>query len=524
MAAPTETVSKLQADLDQYIKPREQVNYIRRILALQLGSYTGERPAVPPLSLADSTRDVSPSTEVKGVQKEYLEALHANIAARRQFDEALQAGRPKDDLQSKPLSVGSELLEERLALLKLRQKRECLLAIQQSLHCLAEKPASAQNFLDTEEIFHGATALPSVPEAVINSFVAEQSTAQPDLQVRINQLGKTVLRAKLLLKQEERLLAEARARSKSKPDVVSNGAKLEALNTTRNELINWIETELSKASADEPDGSAEDTRHTHGPRSEDDQATIATQLRQIQDKYARCLAARKDLLALATRNPQPSIPPPAQPTSSAKHGYDDDPEPGNYLLTPYVEALLSISRHQKAAITHKSHMNSVLSKQSKDTGQILVHLAEESQLLPSYPMKDSLRRRSAIRNEMTTKSSDRPNISTLTKPWVFAADSAKIATLEAVAETIEGGQIALENSMKSLQSIDHLLGQGEDAVVDETTAVEPPDEDVWMSSEENKAAAARKHSQKKAGPSRQKGDPWSQLHGNLGLIGHGDED
>ncbi|KND90241.1 hypothetical protein TOPH_05103 [Tolypocladium ophioglossoides CBS 100239] len=518
MAAPTETIPKLQANLEQYIKPREQVNYIRRILALQLGSYTGERPAVPPLSLTYSTRDVSASPEVKGVQKEYLEALHANIAARRQFDEALQAGRPKDDLQSKPPSLGPELLEERLALLKLRQKREGLLVIQQSLDRLSEKPASTQSFLDTEEIFHDATALPIVPKTIINSFVAEQSAAQPDLQVRVNQLEKAVLRAKLLLKQEERLLAEARARSKSKPDVVSNGAKLEALNTTRNELINWIETELGKASAG--DESAEGTRHTRGPGTEADQATIATQLRQIQDKYARYLAARKALLALATHNPQPSIPPPTQQTGSAKHGDDDDSEPGNYLLTPYVEALLSISRHQKAAIIHKSHMSSVLSKQNKDTCQVLGHLAEESHLLPSYPLKDSLRRPSGIRNEMPTESSDRPDISTRIKPWVVAADSAKIATLEVVAETIEGGQIALENSMKSLQDIDHLLGQGEGEVAD----IEPVDEDVWLSSEGNRAAAARKHSEKKAGPSRQKGDPWSRLHGNLGLISHGDED
>ncbi|PNY23607.1 Uncharacterized protein TCAP_06436 [Tolypocladium capitatum] len=525
MASPAETISKLQAGLEQYIKPREQVNYIRRILALQLGSYTGERPAVPPLSLADnSTHHVNAGTEVKGVQKEYLEALHANIAAHRQFGEALQAGRPKDDPQSKPPSIGSELLEERLALLKLQQKRECLLAIQRSLDCLAENLPFAQSLLDTDEIFQDATALPSVPGAVINSFVAKQSSAQPDLQVCVNQLEKVVLRAKLLLKQEERLLAEARARSKSKPDVVSNGAKLEALNTTRNELINWIETELSKASADEPDENAQDTGHTRGPGSEADQATIVTQLRQIKDKYIRYVAARKTLLALATHNPQPSIPPPTQQTSSTKHGNDDNPEPGNYLLKPYVEALLSISRHQKAAIAHKSHMKSVLSKHNKDTCQVLGHLAEESQLLPSYPMKDSLRRRSGIRDEISNKVSDRPDISACIKPWVFAADSAKIATLEAVAETIEGGQIALENSMKSLQDIDHLLGQGEDAVADETAAIEPSDKDVLLSSEGNKAAATRRHSEKKAGPSRQKGDPWSRLHGNLGLIGHGDED
>ncbi len=45
------------------------------------------------------------------------------------------------------------------------------------------------------------------------------------------------------------------------------------------------------------------------------------------------------------------------------------------------------------------------------------------------------------------------------KSWVFAADSAKIATLESVAEKVEEGQLALEDSMKILGEVDRLLGR-----------------------------------------------------------------
>lgn len=149
---------------------------------------------------------------------------------------------------------------------------------------------------------------------------------------------------------------------------------------------------------------------------------------------------------------------------------------------------------------------------------MLDRLAEESHLLPSHPMKDSLRRRSGIRNEMAAKPPDGPAISTHIRPWVFTADAAKIATLESVAETIEGGQVALENCMKTLHGIDHLLCQDSEAEAPDGGAAEPS-EDVWLS-EEGKAASARKHSEKTTGPTPQKGDPWSRLHGNLGFIGN----
>lgn len=520
MTAPAELIPQLQSGLEPYVKPREQVNYIRRILALHLGSCTGDEAAVQPLSVVDSTRDVDANAEeLRGVQKEYAVALQANVVARRQF-EAVQAGSLDIHPPQTTPSSASQFLDGHLALLRLRQKRECLLAIQRSLDRLNEKPASRQSLLDTASVFRGATALPSVPKAVVNSFVAERSTAQPDLESRVHQLEKAVLRAKLQFKQEERLLAETKARCKSRSEVVSNGAKLEALSTTRNELISWVEAELSKASAEEAEESADSLPLGRDCQPGDGQAAVTAQLGQISQKYASYVAARKDVLALVSRQQQPSISPPGQQATPLEHVDNADSKPADHFLIPYVEALLSISSHQKTMISHKSHASTVLKKQVDESRQALDRLAEESQLLPSYPLKNSQRWRSGMVSETTKSSKRSEGISSHIRPWVMAADSAKIATLEAVAETIEGGEVALENCIKSLQIIDRLLGQGADQETGDADPAQPSDK-VGPSSG---GASVGKQSNNKIGPRQQKGDPWSRLHGNLGLIGHDESD
>lgn len=414
---------------------------------------------------------------------------------------------------------GFNPLEEHLAILKLQQKRQKLSIVRKYLDQLVDQPAASPGFLDMDQTFDGTPALPSVPKEVVNSLVAEKSVAAPDLRTQASQLEKIVLRAKLLLRQEEKLLEEAKARSKSRPDVVSNGVRIKALNATRNELINWIESELSNASGEETDvGPEAGTGGKENPAA--DQTTIQTGLAEIKEKYARYLESRKDLLSLVSTRPQPSAVPDLKPSTPRTTPEAASP-PINHLLVPYIERLLTLSRNQKTLIAQKSHVNATLSKQTKEAYQGLGHLAEESQLLPAHPMKDSLRRRSGLMEELTSKKSDAPDISNRVKPWVFASDAAKIANLESVAETIEGGQWALEGSMNALQELEALLGLSK-SEAGKTADEEPRDEDVWMATSGTKNTGARKHTDKQKMPERVPGDVWSGLHGNLGLIGQED--
>ncbi|KFH44520.1 hypothetical protein ACRE_046870 [Hapsidospora chrysogenum ATCC 11550] len=520
MAETPEAVRKLQNGLEPYIKPREQANYIRRILALHLASHSQDGPLSQPLALAAQRHDnVASATDAKGLHREYLDALRANTAARRQFEDVVQARPGRPELFTTDSSA-SNPLDERLAILKLQQKRQKLSAVRKYLDQLVDQPAAAPCFLDAEQIFKGAPPPPSVPKEVVNSLVAEKSAAAPDLRSQANQLEKVVLRTKLLLRQEEKLLGEAKARSRNRPDVVSNGAKLEALNATRTELISWIESELGNASAEEPNDETEARTVSEG-NPEADQSTIEAGLLEIKQKYARYLESRRNLLSLVSARPRPCAVPDLKPnmpqTTPAVA-----PPPTNHLLIPYIERLLSLSRNQKALITQKSHLKSTLNKQAEHAYEGLGHLAEESQLLPAYPMKESLRRRSGLMEALTSKKSDVPDISSRIKPWVFASDSAKIANLESVAETLEGGQVALEGSIKALQELEALLGVGESETAKNAEEDEPGEDDVWLATGGAKDKGPRKHTDKPKAPERKPGDIWSSLHGNLGLIGQED--
>ncbi|PHH78417.1 hypothetical protein CDD80_6922 [Ophiocordyceps camponoti-rufipedis] len=487
MAGPDELIARVQAALDPFVKPREQVNYIRRILALHLASY-GDGPGVPPLALNESTGPGGVGNELKGVYRDYVEALEANTSARRQFDAELQAVRHDDQTRNEPACHDSDVLDGYLTLLKLQQKRECLLAVQRSLQSLAEVAASRQSLLDTQHVADAAPALPAVPESVVNGMVTEKSTAQPDLHSRVHDAEKALLRACFLLRQEKKLLAESRTRF-GNVQGVDVGAKLQALSATRAELIAWIEAELNKASVQDSDGLEDSLGRNQSIHS---QSAITTKLHEISQKYAAYVAARREVVDLASTRWQPSISPPHQPSTFSTYADDVDPTPVEHLLAPHVETLLSISKQQKNMVAHKVHSSTVLNKQTRAICQALDRLEEESQLLPSYPMKNPPPQVGGTHNHSFGSPNQR-QMSTYAMPWAMAADSAKISTLEAVAEAIEGGQIALEGSMRSLEDIDKLLGR---------------------------SMANKEHTD--GDMSRQQADdPWSCLHGDVDRIDAG---
>ncbi|KAI8276286.1 hypothetical protein COL154_000770 [Colletotrichum chrysophilum] len=505
-------IEKVQASLQPYIKPREQVAYIRRALALHLQACGQPGPIQSPLSLIDASCTITPTKEARGLQREYLRALDANIKARNDYENTRNDTATPPPSRSKIVDPRDQL-EDHIALVKLRQKQQRLQTVQKYLDLLVRQPAASPDFLDLEVVFRDSPPLPDVPTAVVNSFTVTNSSATTDLSGLAGQLEKVVLRAKLLLQREEQLLQDVRQRTGELAGQVSDEAKAHALDTTRAELINWIETELSKAS-----GEGEDDSYSQRNGQPADKTNIDEKLVEIRDKYTRYTAARKSLLHMVSDETQPILRPGGE-AAGASQSEEIPPAPTTHLLIPYLEKLLALSREQKGMIAHKSHVNNVLSKQAKETQQALDHLAEESQLLPEHPMPKP-RPRSGFADDFASAVSEKQAMSERVKPWVFAADSAKIATLEAVAEKIEEGQVALEGSMSALQEVDRLLGQNQsekDAVGDTT------EEDIWLTQGSASQTGARRHGAHQRKESAVKsGDIWSAIHGDLGLIGHED--
>jgi len=524
-----DTIQYIQESLEPYIKPREQVSHIRRILSLHLQSFTEKAQPGGPLALVDESATAIVAKETRGLEREYLKALAANLKARREFETVRKAHSVElaaSHHGKKKLGHPEKLLEDQLTLIKLRQKSARLETLHKHLDILSRQPASSDDFLDMEYVFSDCRPLPVVPRKMVDSFTAiDMGTGEVDLAGLASQLDKVLLRSKLLLRREEQLLEEVRSRTTIDTEHVGDEAKLHALEMTRNELIQWIETELGKASGeDSPDKSQDEIADTEGGRAiEEDQKQkvakrqVLERLEEVNLKYESYVASRKDLImALAQPLPAPKISTtePHESTAAAASSR----EPIDHLLTPYLDRLLAISREQKALISHKSHFSITLAKQLKEACQAVDHLAAESQLLPKFPVPGSQGlKRGGLMDDLSTGPSERPDLSSRVKPWVVAADSAKIATLEEVAEKVEEGQIALEGSMAALAEIDKLLGKGPPKPVDK--GLDEAGEDIWLDTDKaggkNKK---RRHVEKKAGEGHS-GDIWSILDGGVGLVG-----
>ena len=539
---------QIQKLLEPYIFPREETAYRRRILAAHLESCVGDGTLLSPLALVQPLRSVNIPPEARGLHKEYLKALNANISARAEYAKVqaeisrdAKAGSAAPGTHTVSDTGASNPLENHLLKLKLQRKQERLRTVEKHIASLNHKPAASAALLDPEEILRDTPPLPDVPHDLVESLVLGDSTGKANLTDLIDRLEKQVLRAKLLLKSEEKLLNAAKARSTVRPEDVDDHAKLHALNTTRTELINWMETELSKVPADDED-STDDAVPTATAQPPVDSSHTDDQLAGIRAKYDQYLAARKSLLHLVSQQPPPPPPPPPamlpNPAQDPTATTAAAPQPATYLLTPYLEQLLLLAREQKALIAQKSHQNTALAKQLKDTAQLLDHLADESNLLlpshtaPGTTSSAGQRRKpgfaeglgAAAAPQTTLLASDR------VRPWVYAAESAKIATLEAVAEKIEEGQVALEGSMVLVREMELVLGRSLGGDAGEggqrgNVREEDDNSDIWLA--EGKPSrggvAGRRHGRKESRAAGPDTDLWGFLDGSLGLLKGGEE-
>lgn len=505
-----EAAQAIKSALEQHVRPREEAEHIRRVLALNLQSCYENGPQAGPLALAEQDCVIK-TTDVRGTQREYLKALHTNIKAQRAYEEAANQNRIAKEVRSPGPKAADDVaarLQDHVTAIKVRRKQEKLQTIEKYLDILAQKPAADPQYTKSETIFRDAQRLPEVPKSVIGGFAVDKDSTKSDLKSLVDRLEKAVLRSKLLLKKEEQLLQAVRSRSTATSGRLSNASRLAALNATRNELITWMEAELGKASG--PDEGQGGTSTDFQSSEKLDKAHADEQLALIKERYANYVAMRKNLIQLVAQCPQPTIKPPVD--SKAKRQSDVTlPAPSSHLIIPYVERLLSVSYEQKASIAQKAHLNNVLAKQTEITDRALSHLAEESQLLPEHATTRQQGFGDDLAGEAGHKTSSR------IQTWVNAADSAKLATLENVAEKIEQGQIALEGSTAYLSEIDQLLGRSTmqrdiDADGDSTM------DDIWLAEGGTPQKSMNMPTRTGTGTNQDRRDVWSVLNGGLGLI------
>lgn len=473
-------IKKAQKSLEPYIKQRNEAARIRRVLASHLNCHINqdnEHSLARPLSLLNTTSNVdAPEQSIRGLHKEYLRCARANVQARNEFASISKGHRQANEDEGFRTRVvssqdgSSTTIESFLEVVRQRQKHERLRIVQDYIDALCQKPSSTPEHLDPRIVLKDVETLPKVPPEVLNAPTISQSLGRIDLNGLMDQLEKSVLRAKMLLKNEQKLLEKVRTRND--PSSESYRGRLQALGSTRNELISWIEAELVRAG--ETSSTVDD--HSVAGTSTRGKDYIDAQLASIHRQYSRYAKSRQKLILAATgrlETPPVAVEDEENVSTTVKEPYISN---GVQIVFPYLEQMVAISNDQKAIIQQKSHLSISLAKQLKETNQGLDRLAEESHLLPSHPMSSaaSTQRHAEVPISFGDEisSHEKPDSARRAQAWVFAAESAGKATELSILGTLEEGGSAVENAHQTLEHLQRLLGN----VTDSTPKVGG---DIW---------------------------------------------
>jgi hypothetical protein len=500
----------LQDALGAYLRPRDEVTHIRRVLAVHLNECLQVQTSqdASPLALQTLSAGGGPERNpvARGLQREYLQAVRAHAQA---LEEYAAAGAPPSSMPApaaRPGRDGAGLLEAQLALARLREKQRRLEVAERYVGKLGQQTAAEPDFLSPARIFAGASPLPEVPAEVMQGFADGNNGGELEVQQTISRLERSVFGAKMLRMREATLLAEAQKVHATAGGRSASSARARALMAVRDELIGWIESKLPQTSAaeedEDEDAEQEPCAEEYTPEPQEEQ------LARVAQKYEEYLSSRRALLHLLSQQaPAASSTRPSRSgdvTETAKSTNASSASATLHLL-PYIENLLGEAHKQKLLIQHKGNLNVALARQLKETCQNLDHQAEESQLLPAHRPRPgvALRRNPTLGDDLSSMES--LDCTSRVKPWAFAADSAKIATLEAVMERVEEGQTSIEQGMENLDEIDRLLGRGGKAIGSDAESPGP----LGHPAAQNMSSAAGQP---------EVSDIWAVLKGDLGLL------
>ncbi|KAJ1331362.1 hypothetical protein MN608_04821 [Microdochium nivale] len=465
--------------------------------------------------------------------------------------------------QASPNVQDSEVIALQLQVNALEEKRSRLGIFLGALDRLETLPAAEPEFLHPSAVFRACGPLPEMPGALMEGFTRDSSAPQHEIETMMRGLHKAVLRNKLLAQREKRKLDAMRERGAGRggladPSALPAEVQLHALTAVKDHLIGWIEAQLMEA-GDEEEVDDDDVGQNSGSglpqrssgtaaktSNQKGEADLDTQLADIQREYSEHINLRKEVAMLLAETegvsqeleqfrgmritedpaPQQSSKPPASLSQSPAFN-----PPAVLMLTPYLEKLQASAREQKALVQEKSHINSAVTRQQQHMSQVIHDLVEESQLLRAYPNAtalDAANHRSSRRSSSNTRRSfadatrkggsttSKTSVSKQVEPFVYAADSAKIATLEAVVDKIELGQMAVDEAMGRLGEVRRFLNKT-DADNDDDAGTRGNRRDS-VQIQATPGHRRRITEGKIIIADQQEKSIWSKLDGNLGLI------
>ena len=511
----------------------EETVKIRRLLTLYLASlitFPDERPSHFQLCNPETALEVkSIPREVIGLRRQYLKEVQANIKARHDYQDLLAQRAGPDETGEDVADVGDGLarLETHLRLLQLRKRREEVQITQHYLEKLKEtNPAKDGGFHFKQHPIDEDVTTASLQTPL---EIDDGSTGRDSTEALMKKLERAVIRAKYQLEREERLLAEVKARhpKDSSTDQDNDpGPRLNALAATRDELVRFLEEKMSSDSI-EYDNSAHSAVE-NGAVSALDREQVQE---EIQAEYEKYLTARRRLLDVASIALSASGGSGSHDTLYGKDTEVVDNRVGAPLpaitqpalsALPFVgEQLLPLLRNQRAHALQRSYTSKVLNTERRKALDSLDLLADESHLLPAYPI---MARQARFKNVVSAlggpkkpdhamvDAEDTDEMIKRVEAWEFAAEEASKAGDGFVMDKVNYGNERLDGAEGSLALLDKLLGKDPQKLA---AAGHGGDEaDIWL---EAAGADTENAQNRRARPIQQESGPWVGLNGTVGL-------
>ncbi|KAI2699541.1 hypothetical protein DTO013E5_4429 [Penicillium roqueforti] len=510
--------------LAPYVRSRQETLHIRQALTSYLRSFIefndqSSDLAQSHLSLCASTDAVTNvkriPADLPGLRKDYLKALAANVAARKEFALASedvaslrrQRTAPKAPSDDADMQEPGTELREYLALLRDRRRHTKLQVFQNYLEEIRTRDSGS-----VEDVGNNSEQI-LLPEA--DAEVGRNDT-ETGLDELVHSLERAVVCAKAQLDRQKQLFEKAKAQHD--PQAETADTKAQALQRTRDELVQWVEERL--VGQGDPDESL--LQELPPEDIEEAQRGLENRKIQIAEQYAAYLQARRDLLDAASRACQPvnlTQKPPSRTTNKIELSTAEMPPPNPIDVLLYTnETLVPLYKSQKSLALQRSYLSGLLSKEKSTTLRALNRLSDESHLLPEYPIlarQPRFKHTPTLGSRIQTQTSEQTpdEVVGLAEAWAFASNAAAANGKEFIQQKIALGNEVAQDARQTLAEVCKTLNQDLDEVMLEGRQ-NRDGSDFWASETRSPKRMSR------GGGSRiekQPSGPWSRLNGRVGV-------
>ena len=365
------------------------------------------------------------------LRREYLEAVHRNAIATNEYDTAVKYSQTQGTAL-KQHSADDGVLAASLKLRRQQREHSQLGIIEHYHRKLTQSSHKSEHDPSTEL---------RVDERPTGTDNVELATKVEAAEALVKKLEYAAITAKQERDDQKHRLETARAAHSLE---VSEARQAHALTAVHVELSRWLEDSLTLCAGDIPASSNQSEETKKGRLTTAD----------VQQAYEQYVEARSELIRVVNT---PS-------TKRQKCETQLMPDPGKQQIQPVRDILLE-SGNNAANAVHAAGLERLYQYSQNEVGvqqattiEHLRRLADESQLLPAYPLLARSGRAAQVAPAIGRRESDAGDeVTREVEAWSFAAGAAGEVTGQALSRYVAAAYDATASAEVNLNDVRRLL-------------------------------------------------------------------